>query len=63
MEWDRVFCSNEMFHHPNYYVEMGKSDQPIFLQSFLEVKLKLNECNQDGEGPRNRIIRTYICKI
>ena len=43
MEWNRIFRTNEMFPHPNYYVEMGKSDQPVFLESFPEVKLELNE--------------------
>ena len=43
MGWNRIFRTNEMFPHPNYYIEMGKSDQPVFLESFPEVKLKLNE--------------------
>ena len=41
MKWNRVFCTNYIFPHPNYYVEMGKSDQPVFLETFPEVKLEL----------------------
>ena len=29
--------------HPNDHVQMGKSDKPIFLESFLEANLKLNK--------------------
>ena len=43
MQWNRVFCVNKMFPHPNHYIKMGKSDQPVFLESFLEVKLELNK--------------------
>ena len=42
MKWNRVFRTNEIFPHPNYYVEMGKSDQPVFLETFPEVKLELS---------------------
>ena len=43
VEWNRIFRTNEMFPQPNYYIEMGKSDQHFFLETFPEVKLKLNE--------------------
>ena len=43
MQWNRVFRTNEMFPHPNYYIEMGKSDQPVLLETFPEVKLELNK--------------------
>ena len=43
MKWNRVFRTNEMFPHPNYYVEMGKTDQPVFLETFPEVKVELNK--------------------
>ncbi len=36
------FKNCEIFPHPNYYVEMGKSDQPVFLETFPEVKLELS---------------------
>ena len=26
MQWNRVFRKHEVFPHPNYYVEMGKTD-------------------------------------
>jgi len=42
MKWNRVFRVNEFFPHPNYYVEMGKSNQPVFLETFPEVKLELS---------------------
>ena len=34
---------SKVFPHPNYHIEMGKSDQPVFLESFPEVKLELNQ--------------------
>ena len=43
MTWNRVFRVNEMFPHPNYYIEMGETDEPLFLESFPEAKIKLNE--------------------
>ena len=43
MQWHRVFQNQEVFPHPNYYVEMGKTDKPIFLQTFPQVKIEL--CN------------------
>ena len=43
MQWNRVFRNQEVFPHPNYYVEMGKTDEPIFLQTFPQIKIEL--CN------------------
>ena len=43
IQWNRIFRTHEMFPHPNYYIEMRKLDQPVFLESFPEVKLELNE--------------------
>ena len=43
MIWNRVFCTNEKFPHLNYYIEMGKTDEPLFLESFPEAKIELNE--------------------
>ena len=38
---NRIFRVSEIVPHPNYNIEMGKSNQPIFLESFPEVKLCL----------------------
>ena len=43
MTKNRVFRVNKMFPHPNNYIEMGKTDEPLFLESFPEAKIKLNE--------------------
>ena len=43
MIWNRVFRTNEMFPHPHYYVEMGKTEQPAFLESFPEVQMELSK--------------------
>ena len=43
MQWNRVSRVNEVFPHPNYYIEMGKSDQPALLETFPEVKVELNK--------------------
>ena len=43
MQWNCVYRKNEVFPHPNYYVEMGKTDEPILLQTFPQVKIEL--CN------------------
>ena len=48
MIWNRIFRTKEIFPHPNYYIEMGKSDQPVFLETFPEVKLELNEWVQQN---------------
>jgi len=66
MIWNRVFRTNEMFPHPNYYVEMGKTEEPAFLESFPEVKMELSKfaklnmqnlnCENIGNHLRNNII-------
>ena len=43
MQWNRVFRKNEIFPHPNIYVEMGKSENPLFLETFPEVRIELNK--------------------
>ena len=40
MQWNCVFRKHEMFPHPNIYVEMGKTETPIFLETFPEIKIK-----------------------
>ena len=43
MQWNCVYRKNEVFPHPNYYVEMGKTDEPLFLETFPQVKIVLYE--------------------
>ena len=40
---ESCFCVNKMFPHPNYDTKMGKSDQPVFLKTFPEVKVDFNK--------------------
>ena len=35
------FLQTLIFPHPNYYVEMGKNDEPLFLETFPQVKIEL----------------------
>ena len=66
MQWNRVFRHQEVFPHPNYYVEMGKTDKPIFLQTFPQVKFELSNwatknlnnlnCETVGNELRQKII-------
>ena len=30
IQWNMIFRVNEIFPHPNYYIEMVKLNQPIF---------------------------------
>ena len=41
MQWNRLFRKHEVFPHPKYYVEMGKTDKPLFLETFPQVKIEL----------------------
>ena len=70
MQWNRVFRKHEVFPHPNYYVEMGKTDEPLFLETFPQVKIELCEwasknidklsCESIGNELRQKIIpKTY----
>jgi len=43
MQWNRIFRTKELFPHPNVYIEMGKSDVPLFLETFPEVKIELSK--------------------
>ncbi len=66
MIWNQVFCTNEIFSYAKYYVEMGKTEQPIFLESFPEVQMELSKfaklnmqnlnCEVIGNHLRNNII-------
>ena len=40
MQWNRIFRENEIFCHPNIYVELGKTETPLFLETIPEVKLE-----------------------
>ena len=41
MKWNQIFRCNEIFPHPNVYIQMGKEYQPLFLEAFPEAKLAL----------------------
>ncbi len=63
MIWNRVFRTNEMFPHPHYYVEMGKTEQPVFLESFPEVQMELSKfvklLTESESGNKVRIPRSH----
>ena len=66
MQWNRVFRKHEFFPHPNYYVEMGKNEEPLFLETFPQVKIELCKwatanldklsCKSIGNELRQKII-------
>ena len=66
MQWNRVFHKHEVFPHHNYYVEMGKTDEPLFLQTFPQVKIELSKwatqnidkisCESIGNQLRQKIL-------
>ena len=43
MQWNRIFRRSEIFPHPNIYVEMGKSETPLFIETFPEVRVELSK--------------------
>ena len=66
MQWNRIFCKHKVFPHPNHYVEMGKNDEPLFLETFPQVKMELCKwatenidklsCESIGNELRQKII-------
>ena len=53
MQWNRIFRNNEIFPHPNIYVEMGKSETPLFLETFPEVKVELSKFARNNVNQLN----------
>lgn len=41
MQWNRVSPKHEVFPHPNYYVEMAKTNEHLSLKSSPQVKIEL----------------------
>ena len=48
MKWNRFFRINEIFPHPNNYIEMGRKYHSPFLDSFPEAKLSLRDWANDN---------------
>ena len=74
MKWNRIFCLNEAFPHPNNNIEHGNTYHSDFLDAFPETKTLICQwantnldrlsCENIGKFIRNEIIpniyKTYL---
>ena len=50
MQWNRIFRENEIFPHPNIYIDMGKTENPPFLETFAEIIFELRQFARNNEN-------------
>ena len=53
MQWNQIFRRSEIFPHPNIYVEIGKSETSLFIETFPEVRVELSKFARNNVNQLN----------